>query len=68
VLPEVSRAPVLSSCEHRRPLLCRRELSRSALVDVLWGDDHPANIGGALNVLMRPGQWLADKYSGGVVN
>jgi DNA-binding SARP family transcriptional activator len=29
-----------------------RPVSRSTLVDALWGDDRPANIGGALNALI----------------
>ena len=29
-----------------------RPVSRSTLVDALWGDDQPANIGGALNALI----------------
>ena len=29
-----------------------RPVSRSTLVDALWGDDQPANVGGALNALI----------------
>ena len=46
-----------------------RPVSRSTLVDALWGDDQPADTGGALNALISKTRAVVGGHVlGGVVN